>query len=78
MKFLKKLNSINKSPYLLTYVDHFTKYAWAIPINIKKVITVRNAFAQVSIQGYPEILQSDNEREFVYKILDAYLISINV
>ena len=30
------------------------------------------------MQGYPEILQSDNGREFVNKILDAYLISINV
>ena len=41
-------------------------------------ITVRNAIAQVFIQGYPEILQSDNGREFVNKILDAYLICINV
>ena len=74
----KELYSINKSPYLLTCVDHFSKYAWAIPIKNKEAITVRNAIAQVFIQGYPEILQSDNGREFVNKILDAYLISINV
>ena len=29
------------------------------------------------IQGYSKILQSDNGREFVNKILDSYLISIN-
>ena len=27
VEFSKELNSINKSPYLLTYVDHFSKYA---------------------------------------------------
>ena len=49
----KELNSINKSPYLLTYVDHFSKYAWAIPIKNKETITVKNSIAQVFIQGYP-------------------------
>ena len=40
-------------------------------------ITVWNAIAQVFIQGYPEIFQSDKGREFISKILDANLISIN-
>ena len=74
----KELYSINKSPYLQTYVDYFSKYAWAIPIKNKEAITARNAIAQVFIQGYPEIFQSDNRREFVNKTLKAYLISINV
>ena len=43
----KKIYSINKSPYLLTCVNHFSKYAWAIPIKNKETITVRNAIAQV-------------------------------
>ena len=30
------------------------------------------------IQGYLEILQFDNGREFVNRILEPYLISINV
>ena len=39
---------------------------------------MRNVIAQVFIQECQEIIQSDNGREFVNKILDAYLISINV
>ena len=39
----KELNSINKSLYLLTCVDNFSKYAWAIPIKNKEAITFRNA-----------------------------------
>ena len=44
----------------------------------KKAITVRNAIAEVFIQGYPETLQSDNRREFINKILNAYLVRINI
>ena len=51
----KELYSINKSPYLLTCVDHYSKYAWAVSIKNKMAITVRNAIAQVYIQRYPEI-----------------------
>ena len=32
----KEWNSTNNSPYLLTCVDHFSKYAWAIPIKNKE------------------------------------------
>ena len=69
---------MNKSPYLLTCIDHFLKYVWTIPIKNKEVIIVWNAIAQVFIQGYPEIIQSDNGREFVNRILHTYLICINV
>ena len=37
----------------------------------------QKCYSQVFIQKYPEILQSDNGREFANRILDAYLISIN-
>ena len=56
----------------------FLKVCRAIPIKNKEAIAVRNAIAHVFIQGYPEILQSDNGREFVNKILDAYLTIINL
>ena len=50
----------NKIAYLLACIDHFTKYAWTIPIK-KGSITVRNTIDQVFMQGYPELIQSDNE-----------------
>ena len=49
--------SMNKFNYTFTWVDHFSIYAWIIPIRNKKVITVRNAIAHVFINGYPEQLQ---------------------
>ena len=75
---MKVINLINKLSYLLTCVDHFSKYAWAVPVRNKEAITIKNSIEQVYIQGYPEILQSDNIREFFNRILNAYFISINV
>ena len=46
--------------------------------HLKKAITIRNAIAQVFIQRYPEIIQSNNGTKFLNKILYSYLISINV
>ena len=51
-----ELNMKNKFSYLLTCVDHFSKYALAILIRNKESITVRNAIAQVFILGYPELI----------------------
>ena len=73
-----ELNMKNKFPCLLTCIDHFSKYAWAIPIRNKESITVRNAIAQVFIYGYPELIQSDNGKEFTNKTLNAYLERIDV
>ena len=45
-----------KFKYLLTWVDHFLKYAWVIQIRNKEAILVRNALAQVFINGYSNYL----------------------
>ena len=68
----------NKFPYLHTYIDHFSKYAWAIPIRNKESITMRNAIAQVFMHGYPELIQSDNGKEFINKTLNVYLEGIDL
>ena len=44
----------------------------------KDAVTVRNAIAQVFIRRYPRILQTNNEKEFVNKVLSTYLDSIKV
>ena len=54
----RELNMNGKFKYLLTWVDHFSKYAWALPIKNKDAVTVRNTIAQVFIRGYPRILQN--------------------
>ena len=63
---------------LLKWVDHFSKYAWALPIRNKDTVTVKNTIAQVFIKGYSRILQTDNEKEVVNKELSTYLDSIEV
>ena len=68
----------NKLQCLLKCIYHFSKYAWTILIRNKGSIIVRNAIAQVFIQGYLEIILSDNEKEFINKILNVYLEEIEV
>ena len=74
----RELNMNGKFKLLLTKVDHFSKYDWALPIKNKDAVTVRNTIAQVFIRGYPRKLQTDNGKEFFNKVLSAYLDSIEV
>ena len=39
---------------------------------------MRNAIAQVFIHGCPELIQTDNGKEFTNKALDTYLEGIDV
>ena len=49
-----KLNINWNFKYLLTWVDHFTKYVWTLPINNKDAVAVRNIIVQVYIRGLHE------------------------
>lgn len=53
--------------YLLTVVDHFTRYPLAIPIPDRKMSTVVEALHThlISVFGPPRVLHSDCERSFV-------------
>ena len=64
--------------FLFTWVDHFSKYAWAIPIRNKETIIVRNSIAGAFISGYPEMLQTDNGKEFTNSKLKLYIKGIGV
>ena len=78
VELAKELNMKDRFKYLLTWVDHFSKYAWAIPIWNKEAAPVRNALAQVFISGYPKYLQSDNGKEFTNQTFESYLENIEV
>ena len=55
----------NGYKWILTIIDVFSKYIWAIPLFTKDQISVSEALLQLfSIIGTPEILQSDNGKEF--------------
>lgn len=50
--------------YLLTVIDAFTKFAWALPIKTKSGPEVTNAMKQILIKQSPKHLQTDNGKEF--------------
>ncbi|XP_057339434.1 uncharacterized protein LOC130676941 [Microplitis mediator] len=62
-------SSVNSGfKYLLTVIDIFSKYAWAVPIKSKKAGDVRNAMKSVLQQGrHPKNLHVDQGKEFYNK-----------
>ena len=62
--------------YILTCIDVFSKYAWAIPIKTKTAKDVLEAFKIIFKDNrIPERLQTDEGNEFLNKILKSYLVS---
>ena len=57
-------------------VDYFSKYGWAKIAKDKKANTIIRTLKQFSTyHGCPEILQSDNGKEFVNDTITNYLQS---
>ena len=60
----------NEDRYLITMIDHFSKYSWAKLVKNKSadfiLLTIKLFF---TFYRFPEILQSDNGKEFVFKKL---------
>jgi hypothetical protein len=50
--------------YILTVIDVFSKYAWAIPIKSKTASSVAKAMEQILNQRVPIKLQTDRGKEF--------------
>ena len=62
------------SRYILTIVDVFSRYAWAVPVAKKSGPRVRDAFAQVFASGRkPQHLQTDKGKEFFNKDVQALM-----
>lgn len=69
---LKGISKTNKGyKYLLTVIDTFPKFAWAIPVknktgkNVSKAMSV--CFKNLSYHKLPKNLQTDNGKEFCKK-----------
>ena len=65
----------NGNEYLLTVIDHFTRYPLAIPIPNRSIATVVSALHThlISVFGPPRVLLSDCERSFVSKVTEGCL-----
>ncbi|VVC30825.1 Ribonuclease H-like domain,Integrase, catalytic core,Chromo/chromo shadow domain [Cinara cedri] len=59
--------------YILSVIDCFTKYAWAIPLKSKTAKEVTNAMSTILINRSPQLLQLDNGKEFYNSIFDTLM-----
>ena len=69
---LSKYNNNNK--FILTVIDIFTKYAWAIPLKNKSGLSITNGFKTILSEGRkPEKLWVDRGSEFYNKTFKSLL-----
>ena len=69
---LSKYN--NKYKFILTLIDIFTKYAWAIPLKNKSGLSITNGFKTILSEGRkPEKLWVDRGSEFYNKTFKSLL-----
>ena len=75
---LKNLDKINKGyKYLLTVIDTFSKFAWAVPLKSKTGKCVTEAFRTIINQSgrSPRYLQTDNGKEFYNSVFQQFIKS---
>lgn len=67
--------------YILTVIDCFSKYAWAVPVPSKNGKDMVNAFKEVFRLSRPRVplkLHTDKGKEFFNKNVKAYLATMKV
>src|SRR6266550_3148365 len=78
---LISIKGVNKNyKYILTIIDCFSKYAWAVALKTKTAAEVTTAFERVfkTSKRIPAYLQSDNGLEFTNKMFQTMLQKHNV
>ena len=68
---LSKHNDGNK--YILTCIDVFSKYAWAIPLKTKSGPELTDAFKSFLVDRHPAHLQTDKGTEFLNRNFQSML-----
>ena len=72
MPSLSKYNKGNK--YLLCAIDLFSKYAWVVPLNYKKGVSIVNAFRKIISEGRkPNEIWVDQGSEFYNNSFKGFL-----
>ena len=63
--YMQAFSSLNKGfKYILTVIDVFSKYAWAVPINDKSAASVTKAFEKIINERMSKKLWVDEGEEF--------------
>ena len=68
---LSKHNDKNK--YILTCIDVFSKYAWAVPLKSKSGSDLTAAFSAILVDRQPAHLQTDKGTEFLNRSFQSML-----
>ena len=77
MQSLSKYNKGNK--YLLCAIDLFSKYAWDVPLEDKRRITIVNAFQKIISNGRkPNKIWVDQGGEFYNNLFKRFLKINNI
>ncbi|GFX51421.1 putative uncharacterized transposon-derived protein F54H12.3 [Trichonephila clavipes] len=71
---MQSLAEFNKGyKYLLTCIDLFSKFAWAVPLKDKFGKSVKSGLEIIFKERKPKVLQTDAGKEFLNKIVQNYL-----
>ena len=78
---MSKLSRENQGfKYILTCQDHYSKYSWAYSLKRKSGQLISNALEEIISKYKPDIIQSDNAKEFKSKkmknIADKYEVNL--
>ena len=76
---LSMFKSYNRGySYIITIIDCFSRYAWAIPLKNKSAESILHALKSVFNYSKPEKLQTDRGKEFLNSKVQNYLNDENI
>ena len=66
--------------YILVVVDNFSKFGWTIPLRNKYAQSITDAFSQIikTSRRKPNLLETDDGKEYVKKIFSEFLNDHNI
>ena len=61
--------------YILVVIDNFSKFGWTIPLKNKYAQSITDAFSEIikSSNGKPNLLETDDGKEYVNKFFNEFL-----
>ena len=66
--------------YILVVIDNFSKFGWTILLKNKYAQSITDAFSQIikSSRRKPNLLETDDGKEYVNKIFNEFLNNHNI
>ena len=66
--------------YILVVIDNFSKFGWTIPLKNKYAQSITDAFSQIikTSKRKPNLLETDDGKEYVSKIFNELLNNHNI